>query len=117
MPTSPRRSAVVTVGAITVALSLTGCGTSYTGVCADTRTNTRVADKDCEDDASTGSSGGGHGWYFIAGGRSAPAVGAPLAGGTFIAPDGASTTKGGVSAKGGTVAKGGFGGFRSSFGG
>lgn len=114
----------------------------YAQVCQDTQTGERIDDQWCEDvtpaevgadsgvtqdesgEAAPGeeqeqetSSGGhvSHGWFFIPlyGGRTVPAVGAPLRDGSTQAPAGRSVTKvpasGGAFAKSGTVSKGGFG--------
>ncbi|MBW3086253.1 hypothetical protein KEM60_02464 [Austwickia sp. TVS 96-490-7B] len=47
--------------------------------------------------------GGGHGWYFIPWGRSAPSVGGPATYGSFAPPSGSTFTRGGMNHSGGTV--------------
>ncbi|WP_456786995.1 hypothetical protein [Cellulomonas sp. P5_C5] len=116
---APRRSTAITLGVTSaVALLLSGCAsnTDYQGVCIDKDTQTRLDDESC-DDSDPGYVGGSHGWFFLARGTSAPAVGDTVASGSGIPPVGTSSVRGGVSADGGTVSgsttRGGFG-FHSS---
>lgn len=107
----------------------------YAQVCQDTQTGERVEDQWCEDPSIAQDQAGAvqedsgeeqeepvasgghvsHGWFFIplSGGRTVPAVGSPVRGGTTQAPAGRTVTKvpasGGSFAKAGTVSKGGFG--------
>ncbi|GAA1822666.1 tRNA-dihydrouridine synthase [Planosporangium flavigriseum] len=124
MPPTRRKSASVTLGVTSLlAVALTGaCGSQraggdeYGAVCVDPQTQQRIDDDYCDDDTHYHSGGG---WYFIRSGRSYPAKGQKVSGGSFSRPGGGSTVKyGGVAAQGGPVVKadsgsvsrGGFGG-------
>lgn len=90
-------------------------------VCVDKSTNQRLDDDQCDDDHYHG----GHGWYFIPFGYSAPRVGARVSGGSFNTPQGTSYVTGGVPRAGGavdsstvkdgktTTVRGGFGGSKA----
>jgi hypothetical protein len=97
-----------------LACVLTGCEPSggvidadYAQVCQERRTEVRVEDDKCSDQAR---SSGSYGWYFYQTHQSTgiPAVGSKLSGGTTTIPAGKSA-KSGVASKGGTVSRGGFG--------
>lgn len=105
---------VVTLGAI--AIGSFSSGADQRGVCVERSSNVRVDDDRCDDDRTTGG-GGGYGWYYIANGRNAPAIGGTTSGqGSFATPSG-SFDKGGVAADGGKVTRGGFLSGHGSFGG
>ena len=104
---------------ITLAIStamLTGaCGRSFndadgwtaaedTQVCTD-RNGNRVADDHCN--RSTGMRTGGYAWYYLGSGRSVPAYGSRVDGGSYSPTSGVRYTQSSVSA--GRIARGGFG--------
>jgi hypothetical protein len=115
---SQRKSAAVALG-ITALLapSLSACSSGddvdNQAVCVDEQTQERVPDDQCNPDGSRASGIGGSIflWYFLgtAVGRSFPAVGQRVSGGTFATPGGA-YRRGGVPSAGGDVPRGGFGG-------
>lgn len=111
-------------GTLMLAAAMTGCSSpadtgvnevegDYAQICRDEATQERVPDEQCEDGQRSG--GGGFGWFFIPliGGRTVPAVGAPVRTGTAVRPASGVGTRvpaaGGDFAKAGTVSKGGFG--------
>ncbi|MDX2340748.1 tRNA-dihydrouridine synthase [Micrococcus sp. M4NT] len=112
-------------GTLMLAAAMTGCSSpadtgvnevdgDYAQVCRDEATQERVPDERCEEGQRSGG-GGGFGWFFIPliGGRTVPAVGAPVRAGTAVRPTSGVGTRvpaaGGEFAKAGTVSKGGFG--------
>lgn len=121
--------AVALGGTLLLATAMSGCSSSgnevveadhdYAQVCQDTTTHERRPDEECDDDGTPGHTASGvhhtTGWYFLplSGGRTVPAVGSPLSGGTASRPGSGSVTKvspaGGDFAQSGTVSKGGFG--------
>ena len=123
---STRKSAAVVLGVTALlAPSLSGCGSDddeaeNQAVCVDQETQQRVDDDQCDpDDYETRGSGVGSGffWYFLGtqAGRSYPAVGQRVSGGTYSVPSGTSV-RGGVPQAGGNVPRGGFGGGTRSSG-
>jgi hypothetical protein len=75
-------------------LAVSGCAsepggfeeTDYTAVCVNQETNTRVDDDQCPQDQQNSSSSNLLLWYFIYRSVSAPAVGHPVSGGSYVRP-------------------------------
>lgn len=116
-----RRSAVVTVGAVAATIAVIAIASDddydHAAVCVDQTTQERVDDDVCDDDHRSGFHGGGAGWYYIARGSQAPAIGQRAVGGAWSAPGGDSYSAG-FDRSGGVVTRGGFSGSSShSFGG
>jgi hypothetical protein len=99
-PSARRRSAAVSISAVTALASvfLAGCGDDDGSdrYCADRTTNTRVDDRNCD----SGHVGPRYGWYWLAAGASRPRIGGKATGGSYTAPS-----------------RGGFGGHGTSGGG
>lgn len=116
-----RKSAVVSVGAVALAsLGLYAAAEDddhdYAGVCVDETTQRRVADDQCDGNHGSGFHGG-RGWYFVPRGTAAPAVGAPVSGGSFTEPPRSRSWGTGFRSEGGVVTRGGFSGHGFSVGG
>ena len=67
---------------------------SYVGICANTNTQVRLPDQDCQPVP-----GSGRGWVYYSSGDAIPAVGARADDGSADAPEG-NVTRGGVPARG-----------------
>ncbi|MDE8648148.1 hypothetical protein PXH69_24580 [Rhodococcus qingshengii] len=87
-----------------LAFSVAACGSAKTtsAVCMDTKTQKRIADSRCGNNATTGSDVF---WWYMAPGQVAPAIGQSASQGSRTAPAKTKVTYGGVAPKGGSVAK------------